>query len=195
LATIGGALVVLLFCTFTLASVVRYPGPFSPVDNWLSDLGTMKKNPSGDVYFNVGCVLTGVAMLLLMAGLGAWQAEDERKKFLLMVGRVCGVISAFGQMLIGVFYEGTPYHVMLAIAFFLLLFLFLAFTNFSIWKHPAYSRWIGYYAVAVIVINLAFMYTFFAYDNAPVWEWLAVFSVLLWVGLLAYNTLKLETVS
>jgi len=45
LATIGGFLVILLFCIFTLASAVRYPVAFSPMDNWLSDLGTNEEEP------------------------------------------------------------------------------------------------------------------------------------------------------
>ena len=193
LATIAGGLVIILFCIFTLASAARYPGPFSPMDNWLSDLGAVAKNPLGYMYFDMGCIVTGVCLLLLMAGMDAWRSEDNREKLLLAAGRACGTASAFALMLIGVFDEGTPYHAFLAIAFFMLLFLLLAITNISIWKHPAYNRWIGYYAVAVIVIDLAFMYTFYAYEHAPAWEWLAVFSGLLWVALLAFNTIKLES--
>lgn len=195
LATIGGVLAILLFCVFTFTSAVRYPGPFSPVDNWLSDLGTATKNPAGDVYFNVGCILTGVSLLLMMAGMSAWRSGDPRKDRALMAGQACGGASAFALMLIGVFVEGTAYHGILAMMFFLLLFLFLVLANVAVWKHPAYRRWIGYYALVAIVIDLVFIYTFFAYDHAPAWEWLAVFSALLWVGLLAGNALELEAPS
>jgi hypothetical membrane protein len=191
LASIGGTLVILLFCVFTLASISQYPGPFSPMDNWLSDLGTPVKNPSGDLFFNVGCILTGICMLVLMAGLNIWKVEGLQKK-VLALGRICGAVSAVGLMLIGIFYEGTAYHSTLALIFFLFLFLFLVFTNAAIWKHMKYNRWIRYYAIVAIVLDVVFIYTFFAYEHAPAWEWLAVFSALLWVAMLAYNILKLN---
>jgi hypothetical membrane protein len=185
LATIGGMLVIVLFCIFTLASAVRYPGAFSPMDNWLSDLGTAAKNPMGYVYFNAGCILTGVSTLLLVASMGAWYVD--KKAVLPILTRLMGTAAAFALMLIGVFDENTPYHTILSVAFFLLLTLFLILANASLWKHPAYQKWIGYYAAAAIVIDVIFAFTFFAYEHAPIWEWLAVFSALLWVGLLAYN--------
>ena len=182
----------MFFCIFTLAAVALFPGPFAPTDNWISDLGTPLMNPAGDVYFNSGCIITGACMLLLMAGLSAWYTEGGRKKAFMMAGQLCGVISAFGLMLVGVFNESSAYHDTISTIFFLFLCLFLIFTTISLWKHLKFIRWIGYYALVVVIIELAFMYTYFAYDHAPFWEWLAVFSALLWVALLAFNTLYLQ---
>ncbi|BAI62076.1 hypothetical protein MCP_2004 [Methanocella paludicola SANAE] len=190
LATIGGLLVILLFCIFTLASAVRYPGAFSPMDNWLSDLGTMKKNPAGYIYFNVGCILAGACTLFLVSGMGAWRVQE--RKLLFEAGRALGALSAFTLMLIGAFDENTAYHTMLSIAFFLLLGLFLVFTNISLWKHPAYKRWIGYYAIIAVLIDVILALTFVVYEHAPIWEWLSVFGALAWVGMLAYNMRELE---
>jgi len=94
------------------------------MDNWLSDLGTMKKNPAGYVYFNVGCILAGVSTLFLVSGMDAWQVKDNKRLF--EAGRAFGVFSAFTLMLIGAFDENTPYHTMLSLTFFLMLGLFLA---------------------------------------------------------------------
>ncbi len=190
LATIGGLLVILIFCIFTLASAVRYPGAFSPVDNWLSDLGTMKKNPAGYVYFNVGCILAGVSTLFLVSGMGAWRVKDN--KLLFEAGKAFGALSAFTLMLIGAFDENTPYHTILSITFFLMLGLFLVLTNISLWKHPAYKRWIGYYAIIAVAIDMILAVTFVVYEHAPIWEWLAVFGALAWVGMLAYSMRGLE---
>lgn len=190
LATIGGSLVILLFCIFTLASAVRYPGAFSPMDNWLSDLGTMKKNPAGYVYFNVGCILAGVSTLFLVTGMGAWKVQERKRLF--DAGQALGALSAFTLMLIGVFDENTPYHTILSIAFFLFLGLFLVLTNISLWKHPAYKRWIGYYSIVAVAIDILLALSFVVYEHAPIWEWLAVFGALAWVGMLAYNMRELE---
>ncbi len=192
LSAIGGTLAILLFCIFTLASSARYPGPFSPMDNWLSDLGTATKNPLGHAYFNMGCILTGACLLLLITDMGAWRTEDKKKTPLFTLGRACGALSTLALMLIGVFDEGTSYHLPLSVAFFLLQFLFIALVNASLWKHPAYDERIGYSAALAAIINIVFVYTFIAYEHAPVWEWLSVFSALLWVALFSYNMLKLE---
>ena len=189
LAAMGGMLVILIFCIFTLASGVQYPVSFSPLDNWLSDLGTALKNPAGDVYFNVGSILAGVALLIMVIGLGIW--KDGKNGTLLLAGRICGVICALAMMLIGVFHEGTIYHTVMAFSFFVMLALFLALTSAALWRHAAYVKWIGYYSILVIVIDVIFVYTFIAYDHLPIWEWIAVFGGLAWVALLAYNTLRL----
>lgn len=189
LATSGGMLVIVLFCIFTLASAVRYPGAFSPTDNWLSDLGNPTMNPGGDVYFNVGCILTGTAMLLMVAGLGIW--KDGSNGTMLMAGRACGAISSIALMLVGVFTEVTPYHSITAFSFFALLALFLALTGAALWKHPGYSRLTACSSILVIVIDVIFVYTFIAFEHAPVWEWVAVFGGLVWVVLLASDSLKL----
>ncbi len=56
----------------------------------------------------------------------------------------------------------------------------------AIFHDPRYLRWIGYYALLAIVIDLIFMYTYFAYAHNTIWEWLAVFSALLWVAMVSY---------
>ena len=80
----------------------------------------------------------------------------------------------------------------MSITFFSLLFLFLVFTNIAIFSDPRYLRWIGYYALLAIVIDLVFMYTYFAYAHNTIWEWLAVFSALLWVAMVSYNLLVID---
>ena len=191
LSAIGGVLVTIIFCAFTLVSIAFYSTPFSPFDNWLSDLGNPTLDPAGSIFFNAGCILTALAMIVLMAGLGKWDANG-RKKTMLATGQACGVLSAIALMMIGIFTEGTPLHGTMSITFFSLLFLFLVFTNIAIFSDPRYLRWIGYYALLAIVIDLVFMYTYFAYAHNTIWEWLAVFSALLWVAMVSYNLLVID---
>lgn len=191
LSAIGGILVIVIFCVFTLISIALYPAPFSPFNNWISDLGSPKLNPSGSIFFNLGCVLAGLSMIVLMAGLGKWSASGL-KKYALAAGQLCGILSAFAIMMIGVFTEGTPLHGTMSTAFFGLLFLFLVFVNLAIFNDPGYLRLIGYFALLAVVIDLIFMYTFIAYAHDTIWEWLAVFSALLWVAMLSYSLFMLD---
>lgn len=186
LSAIGGILVIVIFCVFTLISIALYPAPFSPFNNWISDLGSPKLNPSGSVFFNVGCLLTGLSMVVLLAGIGKWDAIGW-KKYVLAAGQLCGILSAFAIMMIGVFTEGTPLHGTVSTAFFALLFLFLVFVNIAIFNDPRYLRRIGYFALLAVVLDLIFMYTFITYTHDTIWEWLAVFSAMLWVAMLSYS--------
>lgn len=186
LSAIGGVLVIIIFCIFTLASIALYPGSFSPFNNWISDLGNHSLNSDGSVIFNTGCILTGLAMLVLIAGLGKWAVKGW-KKAALAAGQACGVLSALALMLIGVFSEGTSLHGIMSITFFSLLFLLLVLTNVALFGDTRYFRWIGYFALLAIAIDVILAYTRFAYTHDTIWEWLAVFSALLWVALLSYN--------
>lgn len=191
LATVSGLAIIIIFCAFTLASAVRYPADFSPMDNWLSDLGSPEKNPSGDAYFSIGCMLSGMSVLLFMAGLEAWRADISKKRALTL-GQACGTLAAFALACVGIFAEGNPLHGTVSVIFFVLLTLFIVLTSMSLWTHPAFNKLIGYYAIAVVSIDVIFLYTYI-FENAPIWEWLSVFSALIWAVAVALNTMYVKT--
>ena len=61
---------IIIFCTFLALSVARYPGGFSPLDDWISDLGNTNLNPEGAGIFNTGCMISrGPAHLVLYRAL------------------------------------------------------------------------------------------------------------------------------
>ena len=60
--------VILFFCAFTLTSITLFPSAFSPIVNYLSDLGNSAFNPKGAWFYNAGCILTGLALFPFYAG-------------------------------------------------------------------------------------------------------------------------------
>ena len=64
--------------------------------------------------------------------------------------------------------------------------------NIALKKHPTYLKWIWYYTIVSIVINFIFIFTAIIGFHIPILEWLAVFSGLIWIGSIGYNTLKSE---
>ncbi len=186
LATVSGLAIILIFCAFTLASTVRYPVNFSPMDNWLSDLGSPEKNPSGEAYFSIGCMLTGMCMLLFIAGLDTWSDGISKKQGLAM-GQACGTLAALALVCVGIFAEGNPLHGAVSVIFFLLMTLFIVLVSISLWAHPAFNKLIGYYAVSVVLIDAILLYTYI-FEYAPIWEWLSVLGALIWAAALAYNS-------
>jgi len=188
----AGILVILFYCVFTFTSVAVFlaRAPFNPVNNWLSDLGNSSPdyNPSGAVFYNVGCILTGLALFPFYAGLYKWYTDERWRKALLITSQAVGVCSGFALIMIGVFSENAGWlHPFWSMVFFLLNFLVLVFVNVSLFTHPKFMKPVGVYGFAVAAINLALVATSV---SMPLVEWFTVFTALGFAGLLVVNTFK-----
>jgi hypothetical protein len=92
---IAGVLVILFYCAFTLTSIAFFPRPVSPLNDWLSDLGNSSYNPQGAIFYNVGCVLTGLALFPFFAGFYCWYTDEKWRKSLMMITQAVGFIAVF----------------------------------------------------------------------------------------------------
>jgi len=183
----AAVIVILFYCAFTFTSIALFPTAFSPVVNYLSDLGNSAFNPKGAWFYNTGCILTGLALLSFYAGFYEWYTSEKRRKFLMVATQIVGVISAFSLIMIGVFSEDSmAQHLLWSEVFFVFNLLVLIMANLSLMTHPKFIRPIGYYGLAVAVVNLLFV----VLTSTPLLEWFTVFTALIYAGLLAYNTLR-----
>jgi len=189
ISCVGGIAVIILYCVFTFTSWALYPTAYSPIDNWLSDLGNSTYNPSGAIFFNVGCILTGIMLFPFFIGLYEWHTDEKRRKIALIATQVIGSLAAFSLIMIGVFSEDFPdMHRLWSMTFFLLNLVVLIMLGISLFTHSKYVKSIAYYGFLVAAINLIFV----ALYSVPLFEWFTVFSALGYVGLLVYNTFKLS---
>jgi hypothetical protein len=53
----------IIYLAFTAIALAYYPQTYSPLTNWLSDLGNPTVNPSGALYYDAGGVVTSVALI------------------------------------------------------------------------------------------------------------------------------------
>jgi hypothetical membrane protein len=193
LTSVGGFLVIVIFLISVVTSSMLYSGSYSIVGNWISDLGSSNKNPIGHLYFNIGCVLTGVAIIISVVGLVKWKTTNRKHDKLILLSQYCGILMAFALTMVGLFSEDYGIiHRIWAIVFFISLLIFMIIVNFALKKHTNYIRWIWYYSVVSILIDFIFVLTLISGLRIPIFEWLAVFSGLIWMGLIGYNTLKLQ---
>jgi hypothetical membrane protein len=187
ISCIAGVAAIVLFCLFTFTSWALYPSYYSPADNWLSDLGNSTYNPSGAMAFNVGCVLTGVALFPFFIGLYKWHTDQAWKKILLIVTQLIGIIAAFSLIMIGVFSEDFgELHRLWSAVFFLLNIVVLLLLGAALSTNPRFDKRIAYYGLVVVAINLVFVLVYVV----PILEWFTVFASLGYVGLLVYNMWK-----
>jgi len=186
---------IMLYCAFTIISIGFFPDPFSPLNNFLSQLGNLSLNPNGAIFYNLALILVGLAEIPFYMGLYQWYTKKTGNK-LLLAARAVGLINALAIMMSGIFSESVNYslHVFWSYLIFITFVPILILVNKALLTYPEHNKVISYYGfiVAVIQISLIVLVTskFMGFETGlgPLMEWLAVFSYIAWAGLLAYNT-------
>lgn len=189
LITMCGFLVVLLYCVFTLVSWAFYPAPYGPTTHYLSRLGNFNYSPFGAYFYNWGCVLTGLALVPFFIGLKDWHTESPIQRIIMIIGQILGVASGFALAAIGIFSEnlGAP-HMTASSTFFAIIFFVLILINLALLLNPKFNKLVGAYGLGITLSALFFALTV----GGPLTEWYTVFGALLFVGLLAIDSMKLK---
>lgn len=188
-SSLAGVAVIILYCVFTFSSWALFSTTYSPATNWLSDLGNSSPtyNPRGAILYNLGCILTGIALFPFFIGLYKWHTNEKWRKMSLFISQAVGCLAAFALVMIGVFSEDSgSLHSLWSEVFFLLNLAVLVLVGASLFTHPRYVRAIAYYGFTVAAINLAFVFV----SDMPLLEWFTVFTSLGYVGLITYNMAK-----
>jgi hypothetical membrane protein len=185
LASIGGFLTIIVYTSFTLVSWVFYPDAYGPITHYLSRLGNFSYNPLGAWFYNIGCVLTGVALIPFFFGLQKWHREHLAQRIIMAVGQFLGIASAIALMAIGVFSEdqGAP-HMQASGIFFELNFAVLILISVGLLLHPKFREIFGLYGIAIDLSSLVLALTI----GGPITEWYTVFGALAFVGIVSWNT-------
>lgn len=190
ISIISAVLAIVTFCTLVLLAIVAYPGPFSPFTNYLSDLGNSKLNPPGAILFNVACGITGALAILFFAGLSRWRISGQGK---LTIARAIGMFAGFALITVGIFSEDYGrLHTIVSGVFFISLTVAIIATGFALRKHPAYIRPINYYGALVGISCLIYILSYLAGPAIIILEWITVAGAIGWMGLMAYNMLRLS---
>jgi len=187
--TIIGLFVIVFYCTFTAVSWALYTAPYGPVTHYLSRLGNFDYNPIGAYFYNIGCILTGLALIPFFLSLRPWFTNRKAQVFLLMSGQLFGVLSACALVMIGVFSEdqGTP-HMTASSTFFLLNFIVLILINVALLWNTQFIKPIALYGLSINILSLAFELSI----GGPIVEWFTVFGSLIFVALISMNSLRIS---
>ncbi|AEG17239.1 DUF998 domain-containing protein [Methanobacterium paludis] len=195
MAHVLGLVSILIFLIFTSIAVACFPGNFTPVTNWLSDLGNPNFNPSGAIFFNTGCILAGTIFIPFFTGLYRWHTDKKWDNIILVSAQIVGFISAFAMIMVGIFPETDPkMHWIWSSILFITILIFLILINISLFDHPKFMRPIFYFGLLAVLVDLFFIVMFRIYTGlpAPLFEWLAAFFAIFWIAALTYNMLKLK---
>jgi hypothetical membrane protein len=79
LVIITGFAAFTIYVVFTALAFSKYPDAYSPVKNWLSDLGNPLINQSGALLYNLGCVLTSIVLIFFVIFLSSGKQDTGKE--------------------------------------------------------------------------------------------------------------------
>ena len=135
---------VLCYLTFALLAFAQYPLPYSPMRNWLSDLGNADLNPHGALFYNIGIVATGVVLLLFFLGLAQWKMGNNRiQNLMLRLTQGFGILGSLALVMSGLFpINFSTLHSFFSICLYILLGTAFGFSVAAIRYYPTCPRWL-----------------------------------------------------
>ncbi len=175
ISSMAGVAVIVIYCVFTFASWALYPTAYSPVTNWLSDLGQLNQQPKGRDPLQLGLYSDRNSTFPFFIGLYEWYKDKNRFRWGFMVWQK-------PQRLCGRFFidHDRRFFSRLRMASQVVVYSFLHTHSGSFHRtwvspvtDPRYIRTIAYYGFIVAAIDV--MFIFF---DAPSLEWFTVFSAL-----------------
>ncbi len=186
LLVISGIFVIITYCSFTLLSWIFYPDLYGPLTHYLSRLGNVNHNPSGAIFYNAGCIVTGILLVPFFIGFLGWHSKWKFQKLLMFVGQLFGIASGFALVMIGIFSEdqGQP-HMDASSLFFLLNFVVLILLGIGLLLHSGFPRIVALYGLGLDFVTLLFELTV----GGPITEWITVFGSLLFVAMVVTPTI------
>jgi hypothetical membrane protein len=186
LAFAGGIGAIVVYLVGAALSWWLYPDRFTPLRNWLSDLGNYRRNPDGAVFYNIGCVLTAVTLLVFVLGLSSWRSGALRERALIASSQLTGFASVVSLAGLGIYSEDRIHqHMVYSNWFFASFPLFIVLLSSGIIRHPRIQKSVAGLGFAVVLLGLAFHVIF---PRSRPLEWVTELGFLFYVGLLAFNS-------
>jgi hypothetical membrane protein len=186
LSSIAGILVIVLYCIFTFTAAALFPLSWSPFP-YLSDFGNSSYSPHGAIFYNLGCILTGLMLFPFFLGLYKFYTKEQWRKILTIISQIVGLASGFALIMIGVFSEDyMASHIFWSNVFFILILFVLILTNISLLTHPKFNKLIAIFGFVVALIDFVFV----VISGGAIIEWFTVFSALVYVAFVVVSMLK-----
>jgi hypothetical membrane protein len=183
---IGGILAVLCYLVFALLAFSRYPMPYSPMKNWLSDLGSVELNPDGAILYNIGIISTALFLIVFFLGLSVWKIEDNKAQIIMLrLTQAFGILGSFCMMMSAIYpinlyaihsFWSTSLYVLLSTAF--------IFSAAALRYHQRVPRWLlilGVSTAMMVILTSIF-------PIAYVLEWITLLLFLSYVSFVSFET-------
>lgn len=179
LATIG-------YLIFTLAAYSQYPAAYTPLSHWLSDLGDIRQNPQGAVFYNLGILFTGLLLVLFFLGLSRWKMQDRKiQNWMVKITQFFGILGSLA-MLVSALYpiNFLEQHRIGSILMYILLGTAFGFSVAALRYQPQIPKWM----LALGVVTALGDMLSGVFHEETLLEWSTVALFLVYVFLLGWIT-------
>lgn len=183
LLRLAGNLSVLTYLIFSGIAFAFYPKAFTPMTNWLSDLGNPKVNLSGALFYNAGCILTACMLIVFYFGFRKIAKGKKKAKVLLSIAWLAGICASLALITASTFPLGafTKIHSTASSVLFFALTYFEAFSATVILIQPEFPKWLGIYGLLTATGTFIFGVLINIYPG----EWITIAAFIVYVLLIS----------
>jgi len=168
---------------------LKYPTPFSPLRNWISDLGHRTLNPDGALIYNRGCGFAGVGVIAFFITMTPWQVgATPRQRKLLLATQALGAFGGFALLMSAIYSKDRfDQHEFWSRLFFLCITATLCLSFIVSWRrdHPNLRLSSAALITTAVVLFSAL------FPNTSSAEWVAVGLALIYVCVFGFETSRL----
>ncbi len=179
--SLSSILVLLSYPICTLLAFYNYPLPFSPMKNWLSDLGNKVLSPDGAVIYNTGIVLTSFFLLLFFLGFSVVKSGENRTRNLMIIlTQSCGVLGCVSMALSAFYSIDTPGpHSLFSAIMRISIGTAFAFSAAALRYNPKVPGWL---LILGVLTALNDMLVSILFSTTYYFEWITIFLFLAYVA-------------
>jgi hypothetical membrane protein len=190
ISLISSGLIVVCYVVLAGIAFSTFSLPYSPIHNWLSDLGNPDINPSGAVFYNVGMVITAGLVLVFFLSLFRFRLQDNRiQNVMTLLTAIFGAAGSVGMLMSAIHPINQPAaHSAWCMVLFFSLGTAFAFSVAMFRYYRRYPRWLLVVGAIVALVNMGSQIFF---GNVPICEWIIVTLFLSYCLLLGIATQRL----
>ena len=179
---LASILLVLSYLVFSLIAVTHYNGSFSPLRNWLSDLGSNELNPNGAIFYNIGILLGGSFALVFFLGFSTWIKKDKKiQNVMVYLAQIFGVLGGISMILSAIFpITAKEIHSLLSATLYIFFGTAFTFIVFALRYYSKFPKWILVFGILTALVNIVWSVILNVYPL----EWTTVGFFLLFILLI-----------
>jgi len=187
LCFLAGMPVVVLYVTFTLLAFASYPNSYSPMTNWLSDLGSRVLNPHGALFYNTGIVFSGLCSFLFFLSLSSKKIPGNKiQGLMVLVTQRFGLIGSFALIMSALYpIDLGRAHGFWSVALYIMLGTAFAFSVAALRYHSFWPKWLLVLGITTAAADILSG----VLGTWPVMEWVTVAFFLSYVAAVALVSL------
>jgi hypothetical membrane protein len=190
---LAGLLAILVYCLLALLAYLQYPGTFSPLQNWLSDLGDINQNPQGASLYNLGIILTGLLILFFFLNLTSWRLLGHKiQNIMVFLTQIFGILASLSMVLSAIFpINVLELHRIWSISLYVSFGTAFVFSVFALRYLPNYPKWALVLGILAACPDIASG----IFHETTLLEWITVGFLLAYLLALSLLHLKSERVN